>query len=231
MNEAEFLAGYDPASFSAVAVTVDVVALTFHEDRLRLLAVRRTVHPERGRLALPGTFVRADETLDVTAHRALREKSGFDTQVEQLGAFGALARDPRMRIISVAYMALATFDQIEPILNDDRTLLALDGNVARGTNGRKVSLAFDHTEIVETALSVLRRDLDSTIFSFGLLPPAFSLRELQRVHEAIRGQPLNKPAFRKRLVESGRIEPTGMRETDKGYRPAELYRVRGTDNA
>lgn len=231
MTEAEFLAGYDPASFSAVAVTVDVVPLTFHESRLQILAIRRTVHPERGRFALPGTFVRADETLDVTAHRALREKAGFDTQVGQFGAFGALTRDPRMRIISVAYMALATFDQIEPILNEDRTLLALDGSVARGADGREVSLAFDHAEIVKTALSVLRRDLDSTAFSFGLLPRAFSLRELQRVHEAIRGQPLNKPAFRKRLVESGRIEPTGVRETDKGYRPAELYRVRGADNA
>ncbi|MBD8676857.1 NUDIX hydrolase [Sphingomonas sp. CFBP 13720] len=231
MNEAEFLSGYDPASFCAVAVTVDVVPLTFHENRLRLLAVRRTTHPERGRLALPGTFVRADETLDVTAQRALREKAGFDTQVEQFGAFGALKRDPRMRIISVAYMALATFDRLEPVLNDDRMLLALDGSVARGANGRKIPLAFDHAEIVGTALSVLRRDLDSTAFSFGLLPPAFSLRELQQVHEAIRGQSLNKPAFRKRLVESGRIEPTGIRETDKGYRPAELYRVRGTDNA
>ncbi|WP_419723064.1 NUDIX domain-containing protein [Sphingomonas panni] len=78
MDEAEFFAGYDAASFSAVVVTVDVVPLTFHDGRLRLLVARRTVHPERGRFALPGTFVRADETLEVTSHRTLREKAGFD---------------------------------------------------------------------------------------------------------------------------------------------------------
>jgi 8-oxo-dGTP diphosphatase len=103
--------------------------------------------------------------------------------------------------------------------------LRLDGDTLRGPTGRKQGLAFDHDQIVTAALADLRANLDHSAFSYGLLPEEFTLRELQQAHEAVRNRPLNKPAFRKRLVESGWIEPTGRLDVGGKFRPAELYRV------
>lgn len=230
MTEPDYLAGYDPGAFPSFAVTADVAVLAMRGGGLHVLLARRGEHPARGRLALPGVFVGVDEELDAAAVRAVRIKGGIDVPVRQFGAFGGVGRDPRMRIVSVGYLALTTADQLEPALDADHQLLALDGSVVRSASGRRQALPFDHGTIIAAALASLRADLDGSPFSFGLLPPEFSLRELQYVHEAVRGETLNKPAFRKRLVESGRIEATGRRDTDTGFRPAELYRVSETRN-
>lgn len=216
---------YDPRSFPPLAVTVDVVVLAMRAAALHVLLTRRREAPGKGRLALPGVFIGVDEELDAAARRAVRGKGRIDVPVRQFRAFGAVNRDPRMRIISVGYLAVTTEEQLRPILDDDHQLLRLDGTSLRGPTGRRQALPFDHDDIIAGGLAALRADLDNTPLAFGLLPAEFSLRELQIAHEAVRGRPLNKPAFRKRLVESGRIEPTGQRETDKGFRPAELYRV------
>jgi 8-oxo-dGTP diphosphatase len=231
MTEREYLSTYNPGAFPPVAVTVDIVVLAVRDAALHVLLARRGEHPFAGKLALPGVFVGADEELHDAARRAVRAKAGVDAAVRQFHAYGGIGRDPRMRVISVAYMAVVTADQLAPVLDDDHQLLRLDGSVARAPSGRKQPLPFDHAAIIAGALDALRADLDQSPFSLGLLPPEFSLRELQEMHEAVRGQALNKPAFRKRLLESGRLEPTGRRETDKGFRPAELYRVRENQHA
>lgn len=225
MTEHDFLSGYDPAKFTPLAVATDVVVFAVAEGQLRLLVVRRTEHPARGRLALPGTFVQADEDLDDAARRVLRNKVGVDAPVRQFRSFGQVNRDPRMRIISIGYMALLPADRMNALMADGRELATLRDEIWRGPNGRRLTLAFDHEEIVAAALADLRANLDNSAWSYGLLEATFSLRELQQVHEAVRGRALNKPAFRKRLIESGWIEPTGEMETGKGFRPAELYRV------
>jgi 8-oxo-dGTP diphosphatase len=233
MDDATFLSRYDPAAFPPVAVAVDVVPLTFTAGALHVLFNRRAEQPARGRLALPGTFVRADEELDAAARRALRDKAGLDARVRQFHAFGAVTRDPRMRIISIGYMALVDAETMERACSalPDGELLAVRDGVPRNAANRRVSLPFDHDVILARALADLRRDLDRDDWAFGLLAETFSLRELQALHEAIRGQTLNKPAFRKRLIESGRLEATGEMETGKGFRPAELYRARRSDHA
>ncbi|MEA1085827.1 NUDIX domain-containing protein [Sphingomonas sp. CD22] len=233
MDDATFLASYDPAAFPPLAVAVDVVPLTFTNGSLCVLLNKRTELPARGRLALPGTFVRADEELGAAAQRALRDKAGLDAPVRQFHAFGAVARDPRMRIVSIGYMAVVDAEIMGRASTPLGTceLLPINGGVLRTAAGRRTSLPFDHDAILSRALSDLRRDLDRDDWAFGLLPECFSLRELQALHEAIRGQTLNKPAFRKRLIESGRLEATGEMETGKGFRPAELYRARRTDHA
>lgn len=230
MNGADLPTHYDPAAFPPLAVTTDVVALAVRDAQLHVLLVRRAEQPALGKLALPGTFVGVNEELHVSAERALRLKAGVEAPVRQFQTFGGVERDPRMRIVSVAYLALLTFDAIHPLLNDERQLLRLDGDNVRGANGRRVALSFDHAEIIAAALANLRADLDHSDWTFGLLPPEFSLRELQQAHEAIRGCSVNKPAFRKRLLDSGKLEATGRRETDKGFRPAELYRLRGAND-
>lgn len=225
MTEGDYLASYDPAGFPAMAVAVDVVVLVLRDGALHVLLTRRTEHPARGRLALPGVFVGRDEALDAAAMRAVRAKGGVAVAVQQFRAFGAVDRDPRMRIVSLGYVAVTTPNALAPALDDDHQLLRLDGAKVRGVAGRKQLLPFDHAEIVAAALAWLRADLDVSAFSFGLLPKAFTLRELQQVHEAVRGISLNKPAFRKRLLDSGKLLATGERDVGGPFRPAELYHV------
>lgn len=233
MDDATFLASYDPAAFPPLAVAVDIVPLTFAAGTLQILLVRRQEAPARGRLALPGTFVRATEELGTAAGRALREKAGLTAPVRQFHAFGAVERDPRMRIVSIGYMAVVDADTMMAACarsGDVSELLPVTGGIVRTATGRRAQLPFDHADIVARALADLRRDLDRDDWAFGLLPATFSLRELQALHEAVRGETLNKPAFRKRLVESGRLEATGEMETGKGFRPAELYHARRSDD-
>ena len=227
MNETAYLTGYDPLAFTPLAVACDLVLLTIRDRRLAMLLVKRTDHPALGRFALPGTFVRETEDLADTARRALNKKVGLDRAVRQFRSFGRIDRDPRMRVVSIGYMALATAEQLAPLLDANRCLVTLgeDGSWL-SEDGAEVALPFDHADIAAAAIADLRGQLDQSSWAYGLLDAAFSLRELQQVHEAVRGHALNKPAFRKRLIDSGWIEPTGELESGKGFRPAELYRVR-----
>ncbi|WP_221766438.1 NUDIX hydrolase [Sphingomonas ginkgonis] len=205
-----------------MAVAVDLVLFTVAEGRLQVLLVRRAAQPARGQFALPGTFVRLRESLDQAAARGFREKAGLSGSVRQFAAFGSLDRDPRMRVVSIGYMALSPRRSVP--LSTDRRLVPVVRGVAQDEHG-PLTLPFDHAEIIRSAFLHLRADLDHSLWSFGLLEQAFSLRELQEVHEAIREQPLNKPAFRKRLLQSGKLIPTGGSEQGNRFRPAQLYSV------
>ncbi|RYF07040.1 MAG: NUDIX hydrolase, partial [Oxalobacteraceae bacterium] len=206
MDDATFLASYDPAAFPPLAVAVDVVPLTFTNGALCVLLNKRTELPARGRLALPGTFVRADEELGAAAQRALRDKAGLDAPVRQFHAFGAVARDPRMRIVSIGYMAVVDAEIMGRASAPLGTceLLPISGGVLRTAAGRRTSLPFDHDAILARALADLRRDLDRDDWAFGLLPECFSLRELQALHEAIRGRAEDAATYRQQLARTER---------------------------
>lgn len=211
---------YDPADFPPLAVTVDLVLLTVREGRLAVLLQRRGEEPHKGDRALPGGFVGVDESLDAAAQRILADKAGLaGAWLEQLYSFGDPGRDPRMRIVTIAYFALLPYDALAAALNgrDDLMLVPVGGTGP---------LAFDHVDIVDHAVTRLRGKLDYSPIAFALLPPRFTLRALQDVHEAILGTALNKPAFRRRMLDRGWIEGTGEREEGGAFRPAELYRVR-----
>ncbi|WP_227010247.1 NUDIX hydrolase [Pelagibius marinus] len=220
------------------AVTVDLVLMSVQDARLTVLLQRRATEPFAGRWALPGGFVRVEESLDAAAERVLAEKARMQgAWIEQLYSFGAPHRDPRDRVITVAYFALLPRARFEAALTDagDLTLATLEvswegetgGPVAAlGPDGAALPLAFDHGDILSLAVKRLRGKLDYTEIGFALLPDRFTLRELQDVHEAILGRPLNKPAFRRRMLERGWLESTGERETGTGFRPAELYRLK-----
>ena len=182
-----------------------------------ILCVKRGLPP--GGWALPGGFVHVDESLDDAARRELREESGVAiTYLEQLRAFGALDRDPRERVISIAYFALV----------DPRGYVLSASTDAEGVSWFRVqevpSLAFDHAQIVEVALAELRRKVRRNPVGFELLPKAFSLTQLQRMYEAILGRTLDKRNFRKRILATGLLESTERRELNVGRRPAELFR-------
>jgi 8-oxo-dGTP diphosphatase len=234
-DELAFLAAYDGSRYPRPSVAVDVVLFTVSGGVLRTLLLRRAEQPQAGRWALPGGFVGMDESLDEAAARVLRSKAGLDgVFTEQLYTFGEAGRDPRTRVISVAYYAL-----VEP----ERLLAAVTGRAAGDlrlasvdtppsgaltvldpAGGSALSLAFDHAAILRTAVDRIRGKLDFAPIGFELLAPTFSLRELRLVHEAILGRPRNKDSFRRTVLERGLVVPTGERATGVGHRPPELYR-------
>lgn len=210
--------GYDPAAYPAAAVAVDLVLMTVEVGRLKVLLAPREEAPFEGVPALPGGFVRPDEDLDAAAARVLADKAHLGAAwLEQLYTFGDPSRDPRMRVIAVAYFALLPARRLRSALAEAPALRLLSA-------GETPPLAFDHERIVALARERLRGKLDYAPVAFSLLPDEFTLRDLQDVHEAILGRTLNKPAFRRRMLDTGWIEPTGRRETGASYRPAALYR-------
>lgn len=232
MNEHEFLASYDPSQFQRPSLTVDLVLLSIVGGAPAALLVRRDEHPFLDAWALPGGFVAVDESLDEAAGRVLGQKARLDgVYMEQLYTFGAVGRDPRTRVVSVAYVALlpaARFEAIEDGEDVALARIALDegGDQAQAfaPDGEPLPLAFDHARILGAAMAWLRGRLDDGPLAFALLPERFTLRDLQHVHEAILGRRLNKPAFRRRILDKAAVEATGVREAGAAFRPAELYR-------
>jgi len=210
-------------NYPPFAVTVDLVLMTVADTTLSVLLQRRAEEPFAGSLALPGGFVGIDEPLDAAARRVLTDKAGLIARdsawLEQLYTFGDVVRDPRMRTVSVAYFALLPDSLLQKAVESREDL-----TLAPVTDPDEV-MAFDHAAIIGTAHDRLRGKLDYTSIAFALLPDLFTLRDLQIVHEAIKGTSFNKPAFRRRMLDSGWIEPTGQRESDTPFRPAELYRM------
>ena len=206
----------DPAKPS---VTVDVVIFTLRNDDLQVLLVKRKIAPYAGRWAIPGGFIRMDETLEAAARRELAEETGVrDVYLEQLYTFGDPKRDPRGRVITVAYFALVP----APLA----VRAGSDASDARWSSMvRLPTLAFDHAKILDYALTRLRYKLEYTAVGFQLLPPAFTLSELQKAYEIILGVELDKRNFRRKILEAQIIEETGEYRTGEG-RPAMQYRFR-----
>jgi 8-oxo-dGTP diphosphatase len=171
--------------------------------------------------ALPGGFVKIDEDLETAAERELEEETGLQgAYLEQLYTYGNPDRDPRGRVVSVAYFALIPSN--EPI----RSSGGSDAAKAKWHPlGQLPQLAFDHAEIIEYALRRLRYKLEYTAVGFELLPETFTLTQLQQTYEIILGEALDKRNFRRRILDAGVIEPTPHKRSDGG-RPARLYRYR-----
>jgi 8-oxo-dGTP diphosphatase len=234
-EDARFLAAYDASAFEHPSVAVDVALVTVAEGAIHTLLMRRPEPPQRGRWALPGTFVKMDEPLEATAARALATKVGVTgVYLEQLYTFGAPKRDPRTRVITVAHYALidrARLAAVNPGCTVAKLEVPWEGEAggpveARGADGEALHLAFDHAEILGMVVKRLRGKLEYTPIGFELLPERFTLAELLRVHETILGRALNKDSFRRRMVASGMIAATGDYQEAAQHRPAELFRFR-----
>ena len=244
-DEAAFWSNYRLEDYSRPSVAVDVVILTVREGALSVCLYQRPEHPAKGHYALPGGFIRIDESLDDAARRIVRAKAGLDAVfLEQLYTFGDPGRDPRGRVISIAHVALietARFDtspcpkgRIEVPWPGEtggpvHVRLAATKAAADETGGDDavaglVELAFDHRDILGAAVKRLRGKLDYTPIGFQLLPAEFTLRALQDVHEVVRGEQVNKDSFRRRMLASDHLEATGNHERNVTWRPAELYR-------
>ena len=219
--------GYDPTQFPAFAVTVDVVILTMSEGLLHVLLVCRGEAPYEGRWAIPGGFKRPGETLDEAAKRELHEETGVDAAslLTQFGAYGDPERDPRMNVVTVAYLAVVR-DVGALVAGTDAAAAALVpvADVLKGT----IDLAFDHLQIVCDAIERVRVELEVTGIATAFVGQTFTLAELRAVYEAVWGVQLDAANFRRSVVaEEGWVIPTGRRAQPgpAGGRPAELYKA------
>ena len=203
------------------SLTVDVVIFTLRERTLQVLLVQRAEAPYASMWALPGGFVRMEESLEEAAAREMEEETGLkEAYLEQLYTYGEPQRDPRGRVVSVAYFALIPADAT--IRPDGGS----DASQARWTPvNRLPQLAFDHAGIIDYALRRLRYKLEYTAAGFQLLPELFTLTEIQTTYEEILGEKLDKRNFRRRILEAGIIEPSPHQRTGQG-RPARQYRYR-----
>src|SRR5947208_15301093 len=205
--------------YPRAALTVDCVVFGFDEADLKVLLIQRGLEPFKGKWAFPGGFVRVDETLDDAARRELAEEAGLkDVFLEQLYSFGALDRDPRERVVSVAYYALVK-------LADFSTKAATDAADARWFPISMVpTLAFDHANILATALTRLKGKVRYQPIGFELLPPKFTLSQLQHLYEAVLGAELDKRNFRKKVLSFDLLVPLKEKQMAGRHRPAQLFR-------
>jgi 8-oxo-dGTP diphosphatase len=201
------------------AVAADLAIFTLQMNQLHVLLVQRAHEPFKSRWALPGGFVRMHEDLPAAAARELEEETGVaGAYLEQVGAFGRPARDPRERVISVAFFAIIPSDSLHLKSGGDAA-------AARWWPVNELpKLAFDHEEILEHARHRLRDKVRGSPIALRFLSPEFTLTELQQVHEAILGQDLDKRNFRKWLTSSPYLRATGRMRRGGQHRPAELYR-------
>nr|WP_232837001.1 NUDIX domain-containing protein [Lentzea terrae] len=210
---------YSPSDFPPFAVTVDLVVLTVRSDALCALLVRRGEAPFRGRWALPGGFVQVAESVDAAAARELVEETGVaGLHLEQLATYGEPRRDPRMRVVSVAYLALAP-DLPVPVAGTDAA-------AASWVPVSEVSaLAFDHARILSDGVERARAKLEYTPLGAEFCPAEFTVAELRRVYEIVWGVSLDPRNFHRKVTGvEGLLEATGESTTRDGGRPAALFR-------
>ncbi|OEU86009.1 DNA hydrolase [Streptomyces abyssalis] len=240
---------YEPSAFPPFAVTVDLVVLTVRRHALCALAVRRGEAPYEGKWALPGGFVRADEDLDSAAARELAEETGLQAHdtagglpgahLEQLATYGDPGRDPRMRVVSVAHLALAP-DLPSPTPGGDargarwapvEDLLVDDASTRRhADDGDKASLAFDHDQILAAGVERARSKIEYSSLATAFCPPEFTVGELRRVYEAVWGVALDPRNFHRKVTGTpGFLVPSGGTTTRQGGRPAQLFRAGGAN--
>ena len=203
-------------------VSVDCVIFGLREGRLNILLIKRRMMPGRDKWSLMGGFVEESESLDDAAKRVLHQLTGLeDVYMEQVGAFGAIDRDPGARVISVAYCALLNFNEQyrQRLTDNDAHWVPLE---------EMPRLFFDHPAMVEKALEYLRLQVGRTPVVFKFLPELFTLSQLQSVYEAILGEKLDKRNFRKRIMDTYDLEKTDLIDKTGSKRGATLYRRRAT---
>ncbi len=200
------------------SVTVDLAIFTIADNDLKVLLIRRAQEPFKNKWALPGGFVEMDESLEEAAARELKEEASVsDVYLEQLYTFGDPNRDPRGRVISVAYFALVDASRQNIRAADDAA------EAQWHSVFKPPKLAFDHRKILDYAVWRLRNKIEWTTVGYELLSKKFTLSELQRVYEVILQKPVDKRNFRKRILAQGEIRELNETRSDGAHRPARLY--------
>lgn len=221
--------GHSPMSqtdtFERPSVTTDILVFSIRENALNVLLIERDQDPFKGSWAIPGGFVKMDEDLETGALRELAEETNISgIPIKQFGAYGAVGRDPRERVITIAFIALVPSDD----------LVAKGGTDAKDAQWFAVDdvppLAFDHQLILNDGRAQLIKDISNPLRETGLvafefLPELFTLTQAQHIFETLRGEQIDKRNFRKWLSNTWNVEGTGKKSSGGRHRPAELYRL------
>lgn len=219
--EQEFLNKYRPEEYEKPSVAVDLLVFTIEASCLKLVMIRREEMPFRNMLALPGVFVKLTESLEEAAYRGIEEETRLkDIYLEQLYTWGDPGRDPRMRIISVSYMALVPIHKIHLLKGQRITeagLYPVEELLAEGTE-----IAFDHKRMIACARERIKNKTEYTDVAFAFLPEEFTLPRLQRIYEILLGKELYKANFRKKVKEL--VEETDHYTKGASHRPSQYYR-------
>jgi ADP-ribose pyrophosphatase YjhB (NUDIX family) len=222
-SEAAFLRSYNIHDFDIPLVSIDVVIFTLKEKRLQVLIVKRPNLPELGALALPGGFIdiHNDRDIEAAALRKLEEKTGVRTPyLEQMGTVGNGSRDPRGWSVTVVYFALVNSN------NRELGALSEDARWVDVTDPCLDNMAFDHSDLFQKSLARLRNKVAYSALPVHLLPEEFTLADLQKVYEIILTKPVEKSAFRRRIMDSDILEEIPGKKRPASNRPAQIYRVK-----
>lgn len=245
IEEEEFLKKYNPDKYKKPSITTDIVVFTMSEDKkLCILLIKRGTYPYKDHWALPGGFINMDESIDQSAASKLYEETGANGfPIVQFGSFGDVDRDPRMRVVSISYMAFVPNKSLEVVAGDKEA----DADVFevrkvcddKGTEKlylvrdyfsiSEEQLAFDHATIIKTALERLAGRIEYTQDAFSLLQDdkSFTIHELKSIHEAVLFKSLDTANFRrefiKKYVDTGIVVPTGKTSNKYSARAAQLY--------
>lgn len=223
MDEKAYLATYNKQEFDAPIISIDAVLFTYYEDELKVLLVERSNHPDLGKWGLPGGFVDLDRdsTLEDTVLRKLKEKTSVTPPyVEQLKTYGNAKRDKRGWSVTVCYSALIAHQNCATHIDS-----VSDVKWVKVNSALKMPLAFDHKDIIKDARERLKQKALYSIVPAYALPSKFTLPELQRIHEALIGKPLQKKSFRRRIEQAELLIDTGEKRHE-GNRPATLYKMK-----
>ncbi len=210
----------DIHKFQKPSVTADIVIFTIKEDDLKILLVERGIEPFKGEWALPGGFVRIDESLEQAAKRELEEETGVkDVYLEQLFSFGDPKRDPRGRVITIAYMALINSEDI-------KLKATTDVSDAKWFSIKKIPpLAFDHKRILDYSLKRLKWKFEYTTVAFSLLSKEFSLSQIQKIYEIVFNKEFDKRNFNKKIISLNILKEEEIKK-DVSHRPPMLYSLK-----
>ena len=199
-------------------VGIDCIIFGFDKGELNLLLLKRNLEPAMGQWSLMGGFIQENESADDAAKRVLSELTGLENvYMDQIGAFGAVDRDPGERVISLAYYALININEYDRELVQQHNAFWVNIN-------ELPDLIFDHNEMVEKARAIMKQKASRAPIGFNLLPELFTLTQLQSLYEAIYGEPMDKRNFRKRIAEMGFIEKTDKIDKTGSRRGASLYK-------
>lgn len=206
--------------FSKPSVTVDIVIFSIRDDQLKVLLVKRGIEPFKNNWALPGGFVRIDESLENAAKRELEEETGInDVYLEQLYSFGNIARDPRGRVITIAYMAL---------VNSEKIMLQAKTDVSEAkwfVVDNTPKLAFDHKEILDYSLKRLKWKFEYTTVAFSLLQKKFTISQLQNIYDIVFNKKFDKRNFAKKIHSLNILKEEEVL-TKVAHRPPKLYSLK-----
>ena len=222
-EDENFLKTYNANDYEHPSVTVDMLIFTIEENKLKLMLIKRKKPPYKDHWAIPGGFVNIDESVTIAAKRELKEETNVDAggYLYQFSVYGEVNRDPRTRVISIAYLALIP-----------ETTLTYQG-ICAGDDAKEVQffdidnlpeqLAFDHATIIKDGLNCLRERSKYSDIAFNLLPCEFTMHEIQKVYEAILGYTLDNSNFRRTIRTKFNLEDTGKKK-HVYQRPAKIYR-------